>query len=677
MPKRRFYPLSTPEGTSRLPFGERDQMAVEQAELDTFPKLLLHHSVIRGDQPAIRQKSRGIWRTLTWRELADEVTAVAAGLAERGLQRGSHVAFLGGNRPRLYAAMCATHGLGGIAVPLFQDAPAAEIAPVLQSAEVTHIFAEDQEQIDKLLEILPQCPSVRCIVYDKDRGMRHYKQPQLVSYADLVRIGRDLVASKPGFLEAEAAHGAANDVASLLFTSGTSGGAKGVALTHAALIDRARSAASMDGLRDSDVALAYLPPAWIGQHLFAYAQPLTVGSCICCPESAETMLSDVREIGPTCFLAPPSVLETMVTRVSIRMGNAGAFKRGLYRIAMALARRVGGRILSRQRVFIGSRLVYGIGNVLIYGPLRDVLGLSRVRVAYTSGEAVGPDVLTFFRSVGINLKQLYGSTETGFFVAMQPDGQVKPDTVGPAAQGVELTFTPQREVLVRSPGLFRGYHRDPDATAKAMTADGWFHTGDAGYLGDDGHLRIIDRVKDIGALNDGTLYAPKLIENRIKFSPYVKEAVAFGDRRDMVCMLIDIDVEAVANWADKQSISFTGHADLASRDEVYKLIRGAIAKVNSDLARDPALAALQIRRFVILHKELDADDGVLTRMRKLRRDAVAERYLPLVEAMYDGRANVHFDDAPHHDEGLAVAGPIDLRISDAPTIAPAQARRVA
>jgi long-chain acyl-CoA synthetase len=676
MPKRRFYPLSTPEGISRLPFGERDQMA-ELAELDTFPKLLLHHSAKRGDQPAIRLKSRGIWRTLTWRELADEAAAVAAGLAERGLQRGGHVAFLGGNRPRLYAAMCAAHGLGGIAVPLFQDAPAAEIAPILQSAEVTHIFAEDQEQVDKLLEILPRCPSVRCIVYDKDRGMRHYKQPQLVSYADLAKAGRGLLASKPGLLEAEAAHGSGNDMASLLFTSGTSGGAKGVALTHAALIDRARTAASMDGLTDSDAALAYLPPAWIGQHLFAYAQPLTVGSCICCPESAETMLLDIREIGPTYFLAPPSVLEAMVTRVSIRMQNAGAFKRGLYGVAMALARRVGGRILSGQRVFVGSRFFYGIGNVLIYGPLRDVLGLSRVRVAYTSGEAVGPDVLTFFRSVGINLKQLYGSTETGFFVAMQPDGQVKPDTVGPAAQGVELTFTPQREVLVRSPGLFRGYHRDPDATARVLTADGWFHTGDAGYLGDDGHLRIIDRVKDIGTLNDGTLYAPKLIENRIKFSPYVKEAVAFGDRRDMVCMLIDIDVEAVANWADKQSISFTGHADLASRDEVYKLIRGVITKVNSDLAPDPARAPLQIHRFLILHKELDADDGVLTRMRKLRRDAVTERYRPLVEAMYDGRDRVHFDDVPHHDDGLAVAGPIDLRISDAPTIAPAQARRVA
>jgi long-chain acyl-CoA synthetase len=652
-------------------------MSIEQAEPDTFPKLLFHHSRQLGEHPAIREKRRGIWRTLTWRELADETAAVAAGLAERGLKRGSHVAFLGGNRPRLYAAMCATHWLGGIVVPLFQDAEAGEIAPLIRTAEVTHIFAEDQEQVDKLLEILPKCPSVRCIVYGNERGMRHYKQPLLVSYADLSKAGRDLAATKQDFLQSEAAHGTGHDVASLFFTSGTTGPVKGVVLTHAALIDRARSAAATDGLKDSDVALVYLPPAWIGQHLFGYAQPLVAGSCICCPESAETVLSDIREIGPTYFLAPPSVLEAMVTRVSIRMEDAGAFKRGLYRIAMALARRVGGRILSGQRTFIGSRLVYGIGNVLIYGPLRDVLGLSRVRVAYTSGEAVGPDVLTFFRSIGINLKQLYGSTETGFFVAMQRDGEVKPDTVGPAAKGVELKFTPQREVMVRSPGLFKGYHRDPQATAAGLTPDGWFHTGDAGYLGDDGHLRIIDRVKDIGTLADGTLFAPKLIENRIKFSPYVREAVAFGDGRGMVTMLVDIEVSAVGNWADKKSISYTGHADLASREEVYTLIGAAIGKVNAELARDPERAGSQIHRFMILHKELDADDGVLTRMRKLRREVVATRYQPLVEAMYAGRASVHFDDEAHSDEGVMAAGPIDLRIADAPTFPAAPARSAA
>lgn len=644
-------------------------MAVETAAADTFPKLLLHHAKQRGAQPAIREKSRGIWRTLTWSALADEVAAIAAALSARGLKRGAHMAFIGDNRPRLHAAMCAAHALGAIVVPLFQDATAEEMLTPLQSAEVTHVFAEDQEQVDKVLALLPRCPSIRCIVHDKDRGMRHYRQPQLVGYAALLGEGGGLVAGKRDLLEAEAARGSGGDVASLVFTSGTSGPAKGVVLTHAALIDRARSAAAMDGLKDTDVALVYLPPAWIGQKLFGYAQPLVVGYCICCPESSETMYADIREIGPTYFLAPPSVLEAMLKRVSSRMEDAGGLKRALYRSCMALARYAGPRLLSRERVFPGSGLAYGVGSLLIYGPLRDVLGLSRVRVAYTAGEAISPEVLMFFRSIGVNLKQLYGSAETGFFVAMQRDREVKADTVGPAAQGVELKVAQNREVLVRSSGLFKEYHRDPQATAEARTADGWFRTGDAGYLGEDGQLRILDRIKDIGALSDGTLHAPRLIENKIKFSPYVREAVAFGNGRDMVSVLVDIDTSAVGGWANKQAISYTGHADLASREEVYRLVGEAIAKVNAELAKDPALTKAQIRRFAILPKELDADDGVLTRMRTLRRDAVAERYRALVDAIYQGFASASVD--------AGAGAPSDIRIADAKTSSPANTKKAA
>ena len=648
---------------------------METYSSDTFPKLLLDHARQRGERPAIREKSRGIWRTTTWRDLADETAKLAAALSARGLKRGAHVALVGDNRPRLYAAMAATHALGAIAVPLFQDATADELAHALQRAEVTHVFAENQEQVDKLLGILPRCPAVRCIVYDDDRGMRHYRQPQLASYDALLQEGRELAASKGDVLEAEAARGAGEDTAFLFFTSGTTGPAKGVVLTHASLIDRARVVTATEGLTDADVAIAYLPPGWIGQNLFSYVQPMVVGYCVCCPESSQSMLADMREVAPTYFLATPRVLEALFTQVTLRVQDAGALNRGLYRGCMALARRVGARILSRERVFVGSRLAYAVGNLLIYGPLRDVLGMSRVRVAYTAGDVIAPDLLMYFRSLGINLKQLYGSTETGFLVAMQRNGEVKPDTVGRAAEGVELKFTPEREILVRSPGLFKEYHRDPETTTQTRNAEGWFHTGDAGYLGDDGHLRVIDRMKYVGALKDNTPFAPKLIENKLKLFPYIKEAVAFGAGHDTVCALIDMDMAAVGSWADRQEISYTGHADLASLDETYGLIGECIAKVNAELARDPVLAQAQIHRFVILPKALSADDGALTHTGKLRRDAVTERYRPLVDAIYQGRTEARLDGGGVREDGHAA--PAGLKIRDAKVHASAQARKAA
>ena len=490
--------------------------------------------------------------------------------------------------------------LGAIVVPLYQDATADEIASSIESANVTHVFAENQEQVDKLLEILPHCPTVQCIVYDKDRGMRHYKQRELVSYDSLLQQGRELVAEKRDFLQAEVARGTGQDFGIRVLYFGHDRPCQG-RRSHPCLADRSRARGRGDGeSEDTDVAMAYLPPGWIGQNLFSYVQPMVVGYCVCCPESSETMLADMREMGPTYFLATPRVLEALLTQVTMRMEDTGGFNQRLYRAGMAVAHRID----AGKPVSLSDRITAAACSLLIYGPLRDVLGMSNVRVAFTAGDAAAPALVTFFRALGINLKQLYGSTETGFFVAMQRDGQVKPDTVGPVADGVELKFTVQREILVRSPGMFKEYHRDPETTAQARNADGWFHTGDAGYLGDDGHLRIIDRIKYVGALNDGTPHSPKLLENKLKFIPYIKEAVAFGDGRDMVCALIDIDMAAVGRWADKRSISYTGHADLASQDEVYELIADGIAKVNADLAQEPALARSQIHRFVILHGEL-------------------------------------------------------------------------
>jgi long-chain acyl-CoA synthetase len=507
--------------------------------------------------------------------------------------------------------------------------------------------------------------------------MRHYKHPQLTSYDALLEQGAQLAAAEREQLQAEVERGSGQDTACLFFTAGATGPAKAVVFTYAALIDRARAAAAIDELNDADVAMAYLPPAWIGQHLVGFAQPMVVGYCTCFPESAETMLTDMREVGPTYFLAPPRVLETLLTQVTIRMSDAGSVMRLIHRRFMALAGRVGGRILSGESVSLADRFAYVIANLLIFGPLRDVLGMSRLRTAYVAGEAAGVDLLMFFRSIGINLKQLYGSTETGFFVAMQRNGEIVPGSVGRAADGVELTFTAQREILVRSRGLFKEYYGAPEATNATRNEQGWVHTGDAGFLDSSGCLRIIDRIGDVGTLNDGTLFAPRPLENRVKFSHYIKEAIAFGNRRDAVCMLIDIDIAAVGNWADKQSISYTGHADLASRSEVYGLIAECIARVNAKLALEPSLATSQIHRFLILPRQLDADDGVLTRMRTVRRDVIAARYRALVEAMYEGRAAASFEPAFSGEDGRAVALTADLLIGDAKTFAAAHVGKAA
>ena len=640
--------------------------------LDTFPKLLMHHAQVRGSRPAIREKDLGIWQTWTWKRFADEVRALAAGLYADGLRRGAHVALVSDNRPRLYAAMCAVQCLGAVPVPLYQDAVAEEMMFPIQNAEIAMAFAEDQEQVDKLLEILPRCPTLARIYYDDARGLRHYRQPQLRSYEDLLKAKSD-----SGFVDAEIAKGSGSDVAGMFFTSGTTAAPKGVVHTHASLLGPARTAAEMEKLSDADVILAYLPPAWIGQNIFSCAQAFVTGYCICCPEAPETVVNDMREIGPTYYFAPPRVLEALLTQVSIRMDDAAAAKRWFYRKFMGIASRVGGALLDKKPVSIGDRLLYALGDFFVYGPLRNVLGMSRVRVGYTAGEAIGPDLFRFYRSIGINLKQLYGSTETAVFVCIQPDGEVRSDTVGPAVPGVELKFTPERELLIRSEGLFREYYKNPEATRAAKDAEGWFHTGDAGFFGAGAHVKIIDRVKDVGKLADGTLFAPKYLENKLKFFPYVKEAVCFGHAREKVCAFINIDPEAIGNWAEKRNLPYSGYADLAAKDEVYDLVRECVEKVNADLAGEPEIANSQIHRFLILHKELDADDGELTRTRKVRRGSIGEKYAELVAALYDGRSSVHVSAQVRYEDGRTGSYAADLKIGDARTFAPAAATKAA
>jgi len=625
-------------------------MTAQAGTSDTFPKLLLEHARARGGDPAIREKDLGIWQSWSWGGMRDEIEALAGGLAKAGLARGAHIAVIGANRPRLYWTLTAAQALGAIPVPFYEDAVATEMTYVFQNAEIGFAVVEDQEQADKLFEILPQCPALKHIWYDDPRGLRHYAQPELASYDSLVAAGREWMREHRGFFEQEIAKSRGTDTAIMLYTSGTTGHPKGVVLSHDNLVIASRAYAEMESLRTDEEVLAYLPMAWIGQNLFSYAQWMVVGFRINCPESGETTLTDMREIGPTYYFAPPRVLEALLTQVTIRMEDASRVKRALFRHFMELARRVGAAILDGREVGFLDRLHYGLGTLIVYAPLRNALGMSRVRVAYTAGEAIGPDLFVFYRSLGINLKQLYGSTETSVMVCVQPNGQVKPDTVGPPMKGVEIRVLDSGEIVLRCPGLFRAYYKNDEATREAKDAEGWFHTGDAGYFDDGGHLKIIDRAKDVGKLSDGTLFAPKYLENKLKFFPHIKEAVAFGHGKPEATAMINIDVQAVGDWAERRGIPYSGYTDLAAKPPVRELIRECVERVNADLARDPKLCGSQIHRFVILHKELDADDGELTRTRKVRRGYIGEKYATIVDALYSGvercvvEAQVRFED---------------------------------
>ena len=630
---------------------------------DTFPRLMLHHARARPEHPATREKDLGIWQTWIWRQVADEVRALACGLAAEGFKRGMHLAIVGDNRPRLYWSMIAAQALGGVPVPMYQDAPAAEFVYVLNDAEIDYALVEDQEQVDKLLEARPQVPTLAHVYYDDPRGLRSYEGVE--SFERLQEKGREFDRAHPGWFDAEVALGRPDDVSVMLYTSGTTGKPKGVRQTHAAFIAAAKGSAEFDRLQPADSVLSYLPMAWVGDHLFSFAQWLFVGFTINCPESGDTVMTDLREIGPTYYFAPPRVFENLLTQVMIRMEDAGRIKRWLFGYFTDVARRCGAEILDGAQVAWLDRIRYATGNLLVYGPLRNVLGMSRIRIAYTAGAAIGPDLFRFYRSIGINLKQLYGSTETCAYVCLQPDGGVHFDTVGEAAPGVELTVASSGEVLVRGPMLLKEYYKRPDATAESIDSDGYFHTGDAGFIDAGRQLRIIDRAKDVGKLATGAMFAPNYIENKLKFFPHVKEAVVFGAGRDHVCAFINIDVGSVGNWAERRGIPYSGYTDLAAKPDVYELIRECVEKVNVELAGEPGLADSQVRRFLILHKELDPDDDELTRTRKVRRGFVAEKYAVLIDALYAGRSVQHIETLVKFEDGRSGIVAADLRIEDA------------
>ena len=630
---------------------------------DTFPKLLLENAKRFGERPAIREKEFGIWQAWTWQQVADEVRALACGFAARGFERGDKIAIIGDNRPRLYWTMAAAQSLGGIPVPTYQDAVADEIQYVLEHAEVKFVLAEDQEQVDKILDVQERCPSLKEMFYDDTRGMRDYDHSRLLAFEALQNEGRKFDQQHPDYFAQQVEQGKGEDVAILLYTSGTTGRPKGVVLTHNNILITARNGIEFDQLTQDEEVLAYLPMAWVGDHIFSYAQSYVSGFCVSCPENASTVMHDLREIGPTYFFAPPPIFENLLTNVSIRMEDAGRISQVIFNYFMRVARRVGPKILAQEKVTLKDRWLYGLGHLLVYGPLKNTLGMSRIRLAYTAGEAIGPDIFDFYRSLGINIKQLYGQTEASVNVTLQPDGEVYPDTVGKPAPQVEIKIADNGEVLYRSPGVFQCYFKNEEATRETKTQDGWVHTGDAGFIDDRGHLRIIDRAKDVGKLNDGSMFAPKYVENKLKFFPHIKEAVAFGHGRDFCAVFINIDLEAVSNWAERNNIVYGSYQELAARPELYQMIQDSVVKVNEELATDPNLAASQIRRFLVLHKELDADDGELTRTRKVRRGFIADKYGTLVDALYSDKNSCFVETEVSFEDGRTgtISGDLEIR----------------
>ena len=639
----------------------------------TFPRLLLEHARQRPNEHALREKEYGIWQTWSWQRAADEVRWMACGLTSLGFKAGNNLAIAGNNRPHLYLTFLAVQSLRGIPVPMYQDAVASEMAFVLQDADIHFVFAEDQEQVDKMLELRETLPGLTHIIYDDPRGMRNYDEPGLISVEQLFELGREFEKKNSGFYAQALEQVKSDDVAVILYTSGTTGKPKGVCQTHSAFIGAAQGSKEVDGLLTSDNMICYLPPAWVGDFLFSIAQWLVVGFTINCPESAETLSIDMREIGPTYYFAPPRVFEGMLTSVSIRMEDAGKLKQWMYKSAMNVATRVGSDILDGQSVGIGDRIKYKLGDWFVYGPLKNVMGLSRIRVAYTAGAAIGPDLFRFFRSIGVNLKQLYGQTETCAYVCLQKNGRVKLNTVGEAAPGIELKIAENGEVLVKGVSVLKEYYQRPDATAEVIDENGYFKTGDAGVIDSDGQLRIIDRAKDVGKLASGAMFAPNYIENKLKFFPQIKEAVCFGHDRDSVMAFINIDYEAVGNWAERQNLPYGGYVDLAAKPQVLEMVRECVEKVNADLAREAGMADTQIARFLVLHKELDPDDDELTRTRKVRRGFISDKYKVLVDALYEGKSEQFIETQVKFDDGRTGKVSATLKLADAKTFPATQA----
>jgi len=645
----------------------------------TLIGLARRNAELYGGKPAYREKEFGIWQSWNWAEASKEIESLSYGLLSLGIKQGDHVAIIGRNRPYFYWAMVSVQAAGGVPVPIYQDSVADEVCYVLDHCKARFVFAENQEQVDKVLDIKDQLTSLKSIIYLDSRGMRKYDKTHLHDYRDIQKQGADQADKLKAELEKRINAQTEDTTCAMLYTSGTTGRPKGVVLSNRNILVTAEASSEFDNLTADDSVLAYLPMAWVGDFIFSIGQALWTGFCVNCPENSDTMQHDLKEIGPSYFFAPPRYFESILTDVMIRMEDVGAFKQAMFRYFMAHARKVGGKILDgSDSVSLVDKLKYALGSLVIYGPLKNTIGMSNVRVGYTAGEAIGPEIFDFYRSLGINLKQLYGQTEASVFITQQPDGQVRSDTVGVPSPGVELKIAENGEVFYRSAGVFVEYFKNPKSTKETKDKDGWVATGDAGFIEDgSGHLRIIDRAKDVGKMKDGSLFAPKYVENKLKFYPNILEAVVFGNGRDRCTAFINIDLQAVGNWAERNNIAYSSYQELAGNPTVIETIKSHIDEVNKDIASDSMLSGCQIHRFIILHKELDADDGELTRTRKVRRRIIEEKFSDLITALYNGDTEIFTKTEVTYEDGAKGSISATLRISDAVVNSPAKQRKVA
>jgi len=621
----------------------------------------------------IREKNLGIWQSHSWAASATEVEDFALGLASLGFKQGDRMCIVGDNRPQLYWSMLSAESLGGVPVPLFQDSIEREMEFIVDHAEARFAMVEDQEQVDKMLGIKEKCAKLEYVIYKDTRGMRNYDHTRLLSYEDVKAKGREFAKGNAGYLQAEIAKIKREDMAIVCYTSGTTGKPKGVMISHHNLIYTCEKLADFEKLDDRDSIMAYLPMAWVGDFFFSFGMAIVAGITSACPESGETVLADTREVGPSLFFAPPRIWENLLTTVMIRMDDASAIKRTMFKYFIGLAERMQKRRNALQPVSLLDKLLYQLGKVLVYGPLKDNLGVSKLKHAWTAGEAIGPEIYDFFRSLGINLKQLYGMTESTVAITMPRKGDpIKPDTCGPPLPWVDIKIAENGEVLLKSEGVCQGYLKNPEATAETIV-DGWLRTGDAGFIDHDGHLKIIDRAKDVGKLNNGALFAPKYIENKLKFSPYIKEAVSIGQDREFVTVMINIDMESVGNWAERNDLTYTGYTDLAQNPKVNTLVASEVLRVNRDLAADTETQGAQIKRFLILHKELDPDDEEITRTRKVRRGFIAEKYKPLIDALFSNETHVETEAKVTFEDGREATIRAKLAINEVETFSGASA----
>ena len=710
-------------------------MAQELAAAGAFasiPALLARNVKEFGNRPAYREKEFGIWQSWTWAEAAEEIQNLALGLMALGINKGDHVAIIGRNRPAHYWAMVAAQKCGAVPVPLYQDAVVDEMEYVLEHCGARFVICGDQEQVDKVIEVQDKIHHIEHVVYFDKRGMRKYDHSHLNWYHDVQEEGRVAHHRLEGELAAREAELNYDSTCVMLYTSGTTGKPKGVVLSNRNIVESAKNSSEFDALSPGEDILAYLPMAWVGDFIFSLGQAMWCGFCVNCPESADTMMTDLREVGPTYYFAPPRVFETQLTNVMIRMNDSGDLKYAIFHHFMEFAK--GGigekygmpkrrlakpdfkrRVKTAWKYAMGvgfametivensvrlffARLRHGknvrdhfkakdpillnlyhgnlrdyfkyrMGNVLVYGPLKDTLGFGRIRVGYTAGEAIGPEIFEFYRSLGINLKQLYGQTEATVFITVQPDGEVRNDTVGVPAPGVEINIADNGEIFYRSPGTFVEYYNNPDSTKSTKDEEGWVATGDAGFFDKKtGHLRIIDRAKDVGKMADGRMFAPKYVENKLKFYPDILEAVVFGNGRDMCTAFINIDLTAVGNWAERNNIAYASYQELAGHPRVLETIQEHVETVNKSVAEDEMLSGCQIHRFLVLHKELDADDGEMTRTRKVRRVVVEDKYAPLIDALYTGKSEQFIETEVTYEDGRKGAIKATLDIRDAAVV---------